>query len=152
MEYQVELVEAVPQRIAAVRVSVMPGGVGKAWRPALDQVWQFLRGRDDLRSGHNLFLYHHAGRIGAPMAVEFGVEVDRDFVPQGNVRCVLTPAGQVVRVLHVGPIDGLAGAHWAISEWSVAEGRKLGSASWEIYGDWGSDPARHETCVTWTLE
>ena len=87
-----------PELIAAVRVIVPAGGVGRAWRPALDQVWAFLRANPGVARGHNLFLYHHPARRGDPMAVDFGVQVSAAFEPAGNVRCVETPGGEVARL------------------------------------------------------
>ena len=86
-----------PRILAAVRRTVTIGGVGAVWRPALDQVWAFLRTHPDLRTdGHNIFLYHHPARRGDPMDVDFGVEVVREFAPSGEVKPVETPAGEVV--------------------------------------------------------
>ena len=61
MTYAVTI-EAVPPRIlAAVRRRVRTGEVPRAFRPALDQVWAFLRSNPGLRTdGHNVFHYDHA--------------------------------------------------------------------------------------------
>ncbi len=65
---------AQPRILAAVRRTVTIGHVGAAWRPALDQVWAFLRTQPDLRGdGHNIFLYHHPAKRSDPMDVDFGV-------------------------------------------------------------------------------
>src|SRR5215467_6253067 len=85
-----------PMKLAAVRRHVTIGGVGTAWKPALDQVWSFLRARPGLRTdGHNVFLYHHPERRDLPMDVDFGVEVVRAFETAGEVYATETPAGEV---------------------------------------------------------
>src|ERR1041384_8146814 len=67
-----------PRKLAAVRRDVALGGVGSAWRPALDEVWEFIRSQPGLRTdGHNIFLYHHPTQPGAPILCDFGVEVTR---------------------------------------------------------------------------
>jgi effector-binding domain-containing protein len=137
--------------IAAVRAIVPIGRVADAWRPALDRVWAFLRTRPDLRGGHNLFLYHHPARRDDPMAVDFGVQVAQHFEPVGDVRCVATPAGEVARAVHVGPYDRLRETHDAIHAWCAANGRAIGGASWEVYGDWTDDPAKLETTINYLL-
>lgn len=43
-------------------------------------------------------LYHHPERRDEAMNVDFGVQVAQAFAPQGNVRCVETPASEVARL------------------------------------------------------
>ncbi|HEX3578323.1 MAG TPA: GyrI-like domain-containing protein [Thermoanaerobaculia bacterium] len=146
MQVEVEVVS--PRLLAAVRREVAAGRVGDVWRPALDQVWAFLRTQPGLRTdGHNIFLYHH----GDPMRADFGVEVTREFAASGEVRPVRTPGGEAAVVRHVGPYDGLSAAHSAIHAWTKESGRSLAGTSWEIYGDWNEDPAKLETLVTYLL-
>jgi effector-binding domain-containing protein len=137
-----------PRLLAAVRREVAVGRVREVWRPALDQVWAFLRTQPGLRiDGHNIFLYHH----GDPMRADFGVEVTREFEPSGEVRPVTTPSGEAAVVRHVGPYDGLTQAHSAIHAWAKESGRSFAGTSWEIYGDWNEDPAKLETFVMYLL-
>ena len=84
------------------------------------------------------------------MDVDFGVQVAQAFEPQGNVRCVETPAGEVARTVHVGPYDRLPDAHDAVHAWCAAHRRTIGQASWETYGDW-HEPAKLETTITYLL-
>ena len=94
MSFTVSVRSVASMKLAAVRHQVAIGGVGAAWRPALDKVWDFLRTKPGLRTdGHNVFLYHHPARREMPMDVDFGVEVVRAFEPEGEVHAVETPAG-----------------------------------------------------------
>jgi hypothetical protein len=54
------------------------------------------------------------------------------------------PAGRVASTVHRGRYDRLGDAHAALAAWCERSGRAIGAASWEIYGDWGDDPARRE--------
>jgi len=146
-------VEAVqPRRLAAVRRQVPIGAVGSAWRPALDQVWAFLRSQPGLRTdGHNIFLYHPAARRGDPMNVDFGVEVARSFSPSGDVYETSTPAGEAAIAVHRGGYDQLHSAHDAIHQWAKSRDRVFAGPSWEIYGDWSDDPSKLETSVVYLL-
>jgi len=138
--------------MAAVRRRVLIGEIGAAWKPALDQVWAFLRSQPGLRSdGHNIFLYHHPSRRDAPMDVDFGVEVTRSFEPSGEVHPVATPAGEVAMAVHVGPYERLKETHDAIHAWAAANRRSIGGQSWEIYGDWSDNPSTLETTVMYLL-
>jgi effector-binding domain-containing protein len=151
MNYHVVVETAPAELIAAVRVTVPFAGIATAWKPALDQVWVFLKANAGMRPGHNLFLYHHPERRSDPMEIDFGVQVAQAFAPQGPIRCVETPAGEVARTVHVGPYDRLGDAHDAIHAWCEAKNRRIAQASWEVYGDWNSDPALLETTIKYLL-
>lgn len=152
MTYEVVTELAVARPLAAVRRRVLVGQVGTAWRPALDQVWAFLRRNDGLRTdGHNIFVYYHPPRPDVPMDVDFGVEVARSFEGEGEITFTHTPAGEVATTLHVGSYDTLNLAHDAIHSWCTANGRVIGGASWEIYGDPTDEPPGVEVQVVYLL-
>ena len=152
MDRPVSIQTASPRLLAAVRRQVRIGNVASAWKPALDQVWVFLRQNPGLRTdGHNIFLYHHP-RTGEPtMVVDFGVQVTRPFAPAGEVILADTPAGKVVSALHIGAYERMGETHQAIQTWVVANNVKLAGKSWEIYGDWADDPAKLETQIEYLL-
>lgn len=128
------------------------GGVGVAWKPALDQVWAFLRRHPGLRTdGHNVFLYEHVDPKG-PMTVDFGVEIARSFEPEGEIIAVETPAGEAAVAVHAGDYAGMQATHQAIHRWCAAHSRALAGRSWEIYGDWSNDPAKLETTIAYLLK
>ena len=140
-------------RLAAVRRKVAIGGIGAAWRPALDQVWGFLRTHPGLRTdGHNVFLYYHPEPRDLPMDVDFGVEVVRAFEPEGEVYATATPAGEVAVAGHVGPYERIRDTHDAIHAWRVANNRVFAGMSWEIYSDPSDDPAKLETTILYLLQ
>jgi effector-binding domain-containing protein len=151
MNYEIVAETANAELVAAVRIIVPVSGIARAWKPALDQVWAFLKTNGGQDPGHNLFLYHHPERWNEAMNIDFGVQVARPFEPEGDVRCVETPAGEVARTVHVGPYDRLGDTHNAIHAWCAANNRKIGRASWEIYGDWNNDPALLETTIKYLL-
>ena len=151
VKYEIELGFVQVELIAAVRVKVPLEGIAQAWKPALDEVWAVLRSNRELRPGHNLFLYHHPDDRNEAMDIDFGVQVAHAFDQMGNVRCVETPKGKVARTVHIGPYDRLGEAHNAIHTWCAANNQKIGKASWEIYGDWNSDPAKLETTILYLL-
>ena len=151
MKYDVVVEAAQTELVAAVRATAPIGGIARAWKPALDQVWAFLKTNGELRPGHNLFLYHHPERRNEPMNIDFGVQVARLFKQEGDVRCIETPAGEVARTVHIGPYDRLRDAHNEIHTWCATHNRKIAQASWEIYGDWNNDPALLETTIKYLL-
>lgn len=152
MNYHIVTSTISSQPLAAVRRHVRIGDVGRAWKPALDLVWNFLRQHEGLRTdGHNCFLYHHPLPGETAMVADFGVQVIRPFQNEGEVVCTETPAGEVVMTTHIGSYSNLTGAHQAINSWCAATGRTIGSCSWEIYGDWSDDETKLETQVVYLL-
>ncbi|MES1199443.1 MAG: GyrI-like domain-containing protein [Pseudomonadota bacterium] len=142
-----------PQLICAARRRVRVPEIASAWKPALDEVWAFLARYPGLRApdGHNLFLYHHSTRPNEPMDIDFGVQVTRAFLGEDGVSMTATPAGEVASTVHIGPYSGLGPAHSAIHHWAAANKRRIGAASWEIYGDWNDDPTKLETEIVYLL-
>jgi effector-binding domain-containing protein len=151
VKYDVVVEPVHAEVMAAVRVTALASDIARVWKPALDQVWVFMKTKSEFRSGKNLFLYHHPEHRNDPMNIDFGVQVAHRFEPQDNVQCIETPAGEVARTVHVGPYDRLGEAHNAIHEWCAAHNRKIAHASWEIYGHWNNDPALLETTIKYLL-
>jgi hypothetical protein len=85
------------------------------------------------------------------MPIAFGVEVTRSFEPEGEVRCVETPAGEAAVKGHLGAYGGLAKSHAALHAWCAANGRRIGAHSLEVYGDWSDDPSKLETTIQYLL-
>ena len=152
MESNVTIERIPPRLLAAVRRTAAPGEIPVVFKPALDLVWAFLAKNKGLRTdGHNVFLYHHVDRPEAGMPIDFGVEVTRPFEADGEVACVETPAGEAAVTVHRGPYTGLARAHAALHAWCAGNGRRIGTASLEIYGHWSDDPSKLETTIQYLL-
>jgi effector-binding domain-containing protein len=151
MSYEVKIQTLPPRILAAVRRRVAIRDIPTAFKPALDKVWAFLGSHPGLRTdGHNIFLYHHESP--EIMPIDFGVEVVRSFVGEGDVACVSTPAGEAAVVVHRGPYAQLSDAHQALHRWCAANGRTIGAHSLEIYGDWSEDPEKLETTIEYLLQ
>ena len=151
MSYEVQVQAVSPRILAAVRRRVAIKDIPAAFKPALDRVWAFLRNTAGLwTNGHNIFLYHH--ETPAIMPVDFGVEVVRHFVGDGDVACVTTPAGEAAVVVHRGPYSKIPNAHEALHHWCTENHRNIGSNSLEIYGDWTEDPEKLETTIQYLLQ
>jgi effector-binding domain-containing protein len=142
-----------PRILAAVRQRVRAADIGAAVRPALDQVWGFVRSNPGLRSdGHNIFLYHHrSGHPATGMDIDFGVEVTRRFQPAGSIDCVETPAGRAAIAVHRGAYRSISTTHDAVHRWCRDNGETIGPYSWEIYGDHTDDEAQLETTIVYLL-
>jgi len=152
MAYDVVLERVQPRPLAAVHARVPVGQVGTAWRPALDNVWAFLREHEGLWThGHNVFVYRHPRGPGESMEVDFGVEVSRPFTGDGNVVLTQTPGGEVASTVHVGRPHEIGRANAAIEAWCAANERSLAGVSWEVYGDPAPDGGAFEIRVFYLL-
>jgi effector-binding domain-containing protein len=152
MDSSVKIEHLEPRLLAAVRRTAAPREIPVVFKPALDLVWAFLGKHKDLRTdGHNVFLYHHVDRPEAGMPIDFGVEVTRRFEPQGDVRCVETPAGKAAVLVHRGEYRELPGVHATLHAWCAANKRAIGAYSIEVYGDWSADPRKLETTIQYLL-
>jgi effector-binding domain-containing protein len=149
MEYEVRLIRAAATPTAVVAEATSWEEFPTRWKSMLDEVWGFLRGPGTglWTDGHNVMLYKDA----VPN-VEVGVQVIRTFEPSGRVVPSSLPAGEAAMTVHRGPVDGLAAADQAIADWCSAHGREAAGPRWEVYGDWGDDPAEYETTVYWLLK
>lgn len=152
MDDTVRIEQLEPRLLAAVRRTAAPREIPIIFKPALDLVWAFLGNHKDLRTdGHNIFIYHHVKRPEEGMPVDFGVEVTRRFEPEGEVRCVETPAGEAAVVRHRGAYGGLAKAHATLHAWCAENGRSIDAYSLEVYGDWSDDTNKLETTIQYLL-
>jgi effector-binding domain-containing protein len=153
MAYTITIETASPHILAAVRRRVRAGGIATIFRPALDEVWAFLRSNPGLRiDGHNTFLYHHAsGDPRTDIDIDIGVEVTRIFPALGQVSCVETPTGRTAVTVHTGAYSGIPAAHAALRHWCNQNGESIGSWSLEIYGDWHEDESKLETTIVYAL-
>jgi effector-binding domain-containing protein len=152
MDGDVTIEQLRPRLLAAVRRTAAPREVPGVFKPALDVVWAFLGKHKGLRTdGHNVFLYNHVVQPEAGMPIDFGVEVTRRFEPEGEVRCLETPAGEAAVARHRGAYRGLPKAHAALHAWCAQNGRTIGAYSLEVYGDWSDDPSKLETTIQYLL-
>jgi hypothetical protein len=141
------------RKLAAVRREIEAGAIGSAWGPALGKVWEFIRSQPGLHTdGHNIFLYKHPIRPGAPIVCDFGVEVTRTFETAGKVYAAETPGGEAAVAVHRGPYNRMSETHDAIGKWMAANQKESAGHSWEIYGDPTPDPADTETTIVYLLK
>jgi effector-binding domain-containing protein len=124
----------------------------KLWRPLLDEVYTFVRGRAELATGtsgelwQNVMLYKNQ-----QPEVEIGVLVSQAFEPQGRVIESELPGGEVATAVHVGDYATLGATHEAVRGYALAQGRELAGPCWEIYGHAPPDPSAAQTEIFWLL-
>jgi effector-binding domain-containing protein len=147
MEYQVQVVDLVPQMTAVIRMQARPAELSRVVPQACGEVWNFVKAAKLPRAGRHIALY-----LDGVMNIEVGVEMFHPFVGDGRVVCSTTPAGKAATAVHMGPYSRLGEAHDAVGKWCADHGHKLAGPSWEVYGHWDDDPAKVRTDVFWLLQ
>jgi effector-binding domain-containing protein len=142
-----------PKHLAAVRRRTKAADIMTAFKPALDQVRDFLREHPGLHQGGPRVLYYHhrSGTPEAGMDVDFGVEVSGHFDGKGGVSCVTTPGGHAAVLVHRGFYAGLPETHQRLHRWFQTNGQLMGTWSLEIYGDWHEDEGKLETTIVYAM-
>jgi effector-binding domain-containing protein len=116
------------------------------WRRLLDQVHANVTWGGCGRKGRNVML-----DLSDTPDVEVGVELDQPVEVHPPVRRSELPAGEVVMTVHRGPYERLGDAYDALHEWCAANGRRLASTRWEVYGHHSDDPDQRLTEIYWRL-
>ena len=121
------IVEARPTAVIAETTSweVFP----QLWPALLSEVWEEVRGSDEVRPGRNVMLY-----LDDIPHVEIGVEAAGPFASLGRVVPSALPAGRVAMTRIVGSYDEIGPAHSAVVDACTERGLERLGPCWEIYG------------------
>ena len=124
------------------------------WKPLLDEVYGFVRGReadlspeDGPEVWRNAFLY-----LDDTPTVEIGVLVSGSFEPHGRVVASQLPGGAVATAVHRGDYAEMGRSHQAVNDFIAANGLVRLGPSWEIYGHWREDPSELETEIYYLVK
>ena len=112
-------------------------------RRMFDVVYAWLKAAPVRQAGHNYALYDRG--VHRELLVRVGFPVSGPFADTSSVKCIERGAGRAARAVHVGPYSELHRTYAELHAWVRREGLRLGSQSWEVYGDWQDDPSRLET-------
>jgi effector-binding domain-containing protein len=86
------------------------------------------------RFGRCVVVYYDDGTGQETFAIDIGWEVDKPFAGDGDtIRAVMTPAGAVATMPHIGPYNRMGEAHEAIRAWCTANAQTITGTNWEVY-------------------
>jgi effector-binding domain-containing protein len=142
--YTVQLEQASPRSLAAVRATTSKQRLSADIRRLLDLVWPVIRAQG-VEFGHNVVVYYPV--TDGEFAIDAGVEIGPEFAPTGEVRRTATPAGEVATVAYFGEYSQMARGYTALDRWCADHGRRRAGVSWEVYGDWNDDSAKLRTDI-----
>lgn len=150
--YEVQVKRVERRLVASARGTAGCNNVPAVAFPLSGLAWDYLKEHPEIpKTGINIWIYR-PGVSSEEFPVEPGAEVLAPFESDGPVQCVETPTGEVATAEHIGPFEGIGGAHTAVREWCRTSGRKLEGTSWEVYGHWNEDPSKLTSEVFYLLE
>jgi effector-binding domain-containing protein len=138
-----QLVSIEPVLLAVVEAEVDRRDLASHIRPMFDAVYAWLKNAPVQQAGHNYALYDRG--VERDLLVRIGFPVSGPFPDSPSVKCLPLAAGRAARAVHVGPYPDLHRTYAELHSWCKREGLRIGSQSWEVYGDWQADPSRLET-------
>jgi hypothetical protein len=153
MTADVSLRRVAPRPTAVVSQTTTWKQFSSVWRPLLDEVYGFVRGRPELAPDEgpemwrNAFLY-----LDDKPTVEIGVLVARPFEQHGRVVPSQLPQGDVATAVHRGDYAEMGRTHQAVNDFIAANGLVRLGPSWEIYGHWREDPSELETEIYYLVQ
>ena len=154
MTADVSLRTVAPRPTAVVSQTTTWKEFPAVWKPLLDEVYSFVRGRapelapnDGPEVWRNAFLY-----LDDKPTVEIGVLVSGPFEPHGRVVPSQLPGGEVATAVHCGDYAELGRTHDTVGGFIAAHGLVRAGPSWEIYGHWREDPSELETEIYYLVQ
>lgn len=145
MTGEINRIEAQPRPLAVVQVTTAVARWPREFKTSLDKVYEAVRARLIVPSGHNVMVYRH--RPDGLVDIDCGIETSTAFDRFGEIVARTTPAGQAVTAAHIGSYQSMRETYRAIAEWSARSRIQLAPVSWEIYGDWEQDETKLRTDI-----
>ena len=101
----------------------------RLWGALLTEVWDTVRGDEEVRPGRNVMLY-----LDDIPRVEVGAEAAGPFVRRGRIVASALPGGRVAKTRLVGSYSEIGAAHQAVVDACAERGLERLGPCWEIYG------------------
>lgn len=106
--------------------------LGGTLQRGLETVWAFLNSLESVTVGPAIAVYHLPCQDDM-LDVSAGFPVQEPIEPSERLCRVDLPSGAAATLLHVGPYEGLQGAHAQLDEWMARNGHAPGRLRYEIY-------------------
>jgi effector-binding domain-containing protein len=147
-----ELVTVAPTITAVVRGTIAADEVTDFFDRSFSVLGAAIAAQGVTPTGPAFALYR--GIPDETMDLEVGFPTDRAIAPDGSAEAGELPGGQVVRVVHAGSFDGLAGAWQQLGAWMAEQGLTPSDTYWECYltePNPEMDPAELRTELNWPV-
>jgi len=140
MTYDIKLLDLPDQPALAMRavmpVEKLPEFFGKAYGAIMAR----LTALGEYPAGMPFGAYYNLDMTALDVAA--GFPVSKMIPDEGDLKCILIPAGKYVSTIHRGPYDSVAPAYDALTEWAKANGYEPTGIAYEYYlNDPSADPS-----------
>lgn len=133
MDYQIEIVEAAPQRVAAVKKHSSMRTIGDDIQAGFGSLMSVLGRGDASASGSPLLVFHDVIDDQTDGAVEICLPIDRYIPGNGEVYERQLEGGTLATTIHRGPYEEIAPAYQAVTGWISAHGHEIAGPPREVY-------------------
>ena len=133
MPYDVEIIEATPQLIAATKVHTTARTIGDDIAAGFGTLMQALSHEGMAPSGHPRIVYHHVIDQETDGDIEICVPVGGAITGDGDTYSRELEGGTVVTTIHRGPYDQIAPAYHTLTGWISEHGHEIGGPPREVY-------------------
>lgn len=133
MPYDVEVTEATPQLIAAVRVHTTMSKIGGDIAAGFGEVFHAMTSAGLAPAGAPLLVYHDVIDEETDGDVEICIPVSGPFESASNVYTRELVGGTVAATLHHGPYQEIAPAYHTITGWISEHGHEIVGPPREVY-------------------
>lgn len=132
---QIETVEVEPQPMLFItrRSAMDPATISRTMAEMFATLGQFV-GEKHVPVAGPPFAVYRDHTMGS-MAIDLGFPVPEaaTAMASGDVRSGMTPGGRALRLVHVGPYDGLRSRYGQIEDHLRKNGLPMPEQSWEVY-------------------
>lgn len=148
MSYEFEVREIPAQPYASSRAATTRKGIGETIAVLLKEVWEHIEQSDGVPIGPPFTAYTRDNGDD-DIEIEAGIPLDRPIEGNERVICQMSPGGEAVSIVHIGPFEGLRGADAALAAWAAKNHRTPHGANVHVY--W-TDPAAVQDPAKWKTE
>lgn len=152
------------QPYVAIRSKLAMQEIPRLLPPHIHEVFDWLD-EHQVKPAGAPFFHYRAMQSNGQLVVEVGVPVENPVFGDKRVRAGAFPAGRYVVLTHIGPFNGLPGAHMQLEEWLKEKGLKGKEQKTDEGVVWGSrtefyptdpvkepNPAKWETDIAFLVE
>ncbi len=150
-EHEISVEEVEAAIVLTTRRSVGTAEIGPTIGEVFREIYAYLGQAGAMPAGPPFVIYH-AQSGGGSWDIEICAPVTTALPAPAGYECRTVAGGQMVKLLHQGPYESLAGAYDSIVHWATDRGLALGASMREIYlSEPGTPPEAIETLIRWPL-
>ena len=133
MPYEVEIIDAEPQLVAATRIHTTLRTIGDDIATGFGTLMQVLGREGVAPSGYPRIVYHDVIDQETDGDIEICVPVDAAIAGDADTHSRELEGGALATTVHRGPYDQIAAAYHTLTGWISQHGHEIGGPPREVY-------------------